>query len=91
MSDHAARSCNGKIRYNSQRRAADAAKASQIIYGIPMNEYLCDICKRWHVGSTRVYDAKTARRERENDKIEESGVDSTSQSLIAIGERDDPS
>ena len=70
MSERAARSCNGKIRYNSQRRAAAAAKASQIVYGIPINEYLCNICKQWHCGSTYPQNAKAARMKREGSSEE---------------------
>ena len=65
MSERAARSCNGKIWYNSQRRASAAAKASQIVYGIPINEYLCDICKKWHCGSTYPQNARAERMKKE--------------------------
>lgn len=61
MSERYARACAHKRRYNSQRRAADAAKASQIVFGQPMNEYLCEICKRWHVGSTFMRDGRLQR------------------------------
>lgn len=62
MSDRCASSCRGKIRYTSQRRAAAAAKESQIKFGVPMNEYECGFCKNWHVGNTLHGNAKRYRQ-----------------------------
>ena len=64
MSERYSRSCAGKRAYNSERRAAEAAKGSQILYGQPMNAYKCEFCNRWHVGSTLPWNSSTARRER---------------------------
>ena len=65
MSSRYAAACAGKHHYKSQRRADDAAKESQIKFGIPMNSYPC----KWHpgkwvIGSTYPQYAKSARRER---------------------------
>jgi hypothetical protein len=66
MSERTSRACSGKKHYNSERRARDAAKESQIKFGIPMNEYPCPVCKgKWVVGSTYPWDAKTERRKRD--------------------------
>ena len=64
MSERYASSCAGKHHYRSQRRADDAAKESQIKFGIPLNSYLCPYCSQWHVGSTYPQYAKTERKER---------------------------
>lgn len=61
MSDRYAVSCANKRHHNSERRARDAAKASQIAYGIPMNAYPCEHCKKWHVGSTYPQYSRTER------------------------------
>ena len=63
MSDKWASSCRGKRRYNTEKKANAAAKASQIAYGVPMNAYECGFCKKWHVGNTYVANGKAARRE----------------------------
>jgi len=55
--------CRGKRRYNSERKAREAARGSQIVYGVPMNEYECEFCKGWHVGNTFAANGKEARRE----------------------------
>jgi len=65
MSNRWASSCRGKQRHNSERKADAAAKASQIIYGVEMNSYLCGFCHKWHVGNTYARNGKAARRERE--------------------------
>jgi hypothetical protein len=51
MSERAARSCDGKRRHRSERRATDVAKATQKWSGVAMKSYPCDICKGFHVGS----------------------------------------
>lgn len=61
MSERFARSCAGKRAYNSERRAREAAKGSQVVYGQKMNAYLCEFCERWHVGSTYPQQARAAR------------------------------
>ena len=61
MSDRWASSCRGKKHYNSERRADEAAKASQVVYGVPMRSYKCDFCGRWHVGNTFACNGKKAR------------------------------
>ena len=70
MSEKWASACRGKRHYNSPRKAADAAKASQIVYQVPMNAYFCEFCKRWHVGNTFADNGKEARRERDENKPE---------------------
>jgi len=65
MSNRWASSCRGKQRHNSERKADVAAKASQIVYGVEMNSYLCGFCHKWHVGNTFARNGKAARRERE--------------------------
>jgi hypothetical protein len=67
MSDRYAKACAQKRHYRSERRAADAAKDSQIIFGQPMKAYPCPIHKgQWCVGSTYASMGRTARLEREN-------------------------
>lgn len=61
MSERAASKCGGKKRHSSERRARDAAKASGRKFGIRMNEYSCEFCKGWHVGSTYSRDGRAAR------------------------------
>jgi hypothetical protein len=51
MSEHWARSCSGKRRYPSERRALVHAKATAIDAGEAMNAYACPFCPFWHVGS----------------------------------------
>lgn len=64
MSDDYARSCSGKKRYNSFRRANEAAKSSKIAYGIELNAYgPCKYCQRYHVGATHPWEGRTAREE----------------------------
>jgi len=64
VSDRYARSCAGKKHYNSKRRADEAAKSSQILYGITMNAYACPFHPgKFCVGTTHPWEAKTARRE----------------------------
>lgn len=65
MSERYARACAHKRGYNSERRASEAAKGSQIVFGIPMNSYKCDVCRKWHVGSTYPQNSTAARREAE--------------------------
>lgn len=65
MSERFARSCAGKKRYNSARRATEAAKAAQIIYAQEMNAYACEFCGRYHVGSTHPWEGRVARLEKE--------------------------
>ena len=67
MSERYASSCAHKIHYNSERRADEAAKASQIVYQVPMNAYKCDYCGRWHVGNTFARNGKRARMQQENE------------------------
>lgn len=67
MSERWASSCRGKKHYNSEHRADEAAKASQIVYQVPMNAYKCDYCGRWHVGNTFARNGKRARMQQEND------------------------
>jgi hypothetical protein len=67
VSEHWASSCRGKKHYNSPRKAQAAAKASQIVYGVPMNEYLCDFCGKYHVGNTLARNGKKARMQQENE------------------------
>ena len=65
MSERYASACAGKHHYRSQRRADDAAKESQIKFGIPLNSYECPFHpKMFVVGSTYPQYAKAARRER---------------------------
>ena len=65
MSERWARSCRGKRHYLSFRRASEAAKESQQVYGVPMNAYPCDFCKgEWVVGNTNAANGKEARRNR---------------------------
>ena len=63
MSNDFARSCSGKKRYNSLRRAQEAAKSSKVVYGIELNAYLCRYCKKFHVGATHPWEGRTAREE----------------------------
>ena len=65
MSDRWASACRGKRYYNSERRADEAARASQVVYGIHLNSYFCEFCKRWHVGATFAANGKKARLESE--------------------------
>jgi hypothetical protein len=66
MSDRWASSCVGKRHYNSERRADEAAKASQIVYGVPIRSYPCEFCKgKFVVGNTFATNGKKARMERE--------------------------
>jgi hypothetical protein len=59
-------SCTGKKRYNSERKAEAAARASQVCYGVPMNAYgPCEFCKRYHVGNTYASNGSRARQARE--------------------------
>ena len=68
MSSRYAAACAGKHHYKSQRRADDAAKESQIKFGIPLNSYECPFHpKMFVVGSTYPQYAKAARRERGED------------------------
>ncbi len=66
MSNRWASSCRGKVPYNSERRANEAAKASQVVYSVEMNSYFCEFCHKWHVGNTFARNGKAARRERED-------------------------
>ena len=67
MSDRYAKACAKKRHYPSERRALDAAKESQIIYGQPMKAYECMWHKgQWCVGSRYADQGRTARLEREN-------------------------
>ena len=62
MSERFARACAKKRHYRSERRAQDAAKESQRVYGIPLNPYLCPFCKgKWVVGATYPQHAKAER------------------------------
>ena len=71
MSDRWASACRGKRHYNSPRKAADAAKASQIVYQVPMNSYECPFCPgRFVVGNTFAANGKEARRKRDENKSE---------------------
>lgn len=66
MSERFARSCANKRHYNSERRANDAAKASQIVYGVPMNAYACEFHPgKFVVGSTYPQYAKAERMKRD--------------------------
>lgn len=65
MSERWARSCRGKRHYNSERRAQEAAKSSQIMYKQTMNAYPCEFCPgKWVTGSTYPWEGKEARREK---------------------------
>ena len=67
MSDRWASACRGKRHYNSERRADEAAKASQVVYGVPINSYPCPYHPgKWVVGNTFARNGKHARMEREN-------------------------
>jgi hypothetical protein len=67
MSERFARACAKKRHYNSERRANEVAKASQIIYGVPMNAYPCPFCKgKFCVGSTYPQYAKAERMKEES-------------------------
>ena len=80
MSDRWASSCVGKRHYNSERRADEAAKASQIVYGVPMRSYPCEFCKgKFVVGNTFATNGKKARMEREGVQIQETPLDNTEQ------------
>ena len=66
MSERYARACAKKRHYNSERRAVQAAKASQIIYGIPMRAYACEFHPgKFVVGSTYPQYSKTERMKEE--------------------------
>lgn len=65
MSEDYARSCSGKKRYNSLRRAQEVAKGTKITFGMEFNAYLCHHCQRFHVGATHPWDGRTARAEKE--------------------------
>ena len=68
MSDKWASACRGKRHYNSEHRADEAAKASQIVYGVAMNSYPCPFHPgKWVVGSTFARNGKRARMERDNE------------------------
>ena len=67
MSDRYAVSCSKKKHYHSIRRANDAAKDSQIKFGIPMNAYPCPYHPgKFCVGSTYPWNSKTERRKKEH-------------------------
>jgi hypothetical protein len=51
MSEMAARSCDGKKRHRSERKAKAAAKVTQKLAGVHMKHYPCPYCKGFHVGS----------------------------------------
>ena len=68
MSQRYAQACAHKRHYHSKRRADDAAKESQIRFGIPLNSYECPFHPgHWVVGSTYPQYSKQARRESDND------------------------
>jgi hypothetical protein len=69
MSDRCASSCRGKIRYTSPRKAAAAAKESQIKFGVPLNPYFCDYCRHYHVGNTFARNGKRARDKEESPEL----------------------
>ena len=70
MSDKWASACRGKRRYNSERRAKEAAKTSQMLYGVPINAYgPCEFCSKWHVGNSFAANGRKARNEREKDSL----------------------
>ena len=53
MSERYAKACAGKHHYRSERRAREAAKDSQRIYGVKQNAYPCPFHPRmWVTGST---------------------------------------
>ncbi len=67
MSERFARACAKKRHYNSLRRAEQAAKASKIVYGIPLNAYPCPYHPgKWVVGSTYPQYAKAERMKEES-------------------------
>jgi hypothetical protein len=69
MSSRYATSCAGKKHYHSPRRAQDAAKASQIKFGIPMNAYPCEYHPgKWVIGSTYPWNSKSERRKKHAEK-----------------------
>jgi hypothetical protein len=71
MSDRWASSCRGKRHYNSERRADQAAKASQIAYGVKLNSYPCPFCPgKFCVGNTFAANGKAARREKEQNSLD---------------------
>jgi hypothetical protein len=64
MSEKWASSCRGKRHYNSERRADEAARASQVVYGVKMNSYPCEFHPgKWVVGNTYACNGKRARME----------------------------
>jgi hypothetical protein len=63
MSERYARSCGGKKRYPSARRANVAVRESKRKFGIELNEYFCEFCHQWHVGATYPQQGRTARTE----------------------------
>jgi hypothetical protein len=72
MSDRWASSCRGKRHYNSERRAAEAAKSSQVMYGVPMNAYPCEFCPtKWVVGNTFAANGKQARMDAAENNLKE--------------------
>jgi len=74
MSERYAKACAGKHHYRSERRAREAAKDSQRIYGVKQNAYPCPFHPRmWVTGSTYPQYGRTARREAE--RMESRGYD----------------
>jgi len=74
VSDKWVASCTGKKRYNSERKAEAAARASQVCYGVPMNAYgPCEFCRKWHVGNTFAANGKKARREQQEKTLDNFG------------------
>jgi hypothetical protein len=68
LSEKWASACRGKRHYNSPRKAADAAKASQIVYQVPMNSYECPYHPgKFVVGNTLARNGKRARNERDEE------------------------
>jgi hypothetical protein len=52
------RSCLGKIRYGSQRKACAALNGSRRNFGALAGElqvYLCRFCKGWHIGHVKLH------------------------------------
>lgn len=55
------RQCGAKVRYTTEKEAADAAKFMWKKYSARMNTYICSWCDYWHIGRVRRTASKRKR------------------------------